>query len=250
MAQLPPEVQNLIDPDNKSEVIKEVSDKSGNVYYWISEYSEDGPGGDKIIEVDPSGKADLLAADSFLDRNSVSETIAKLLDLPEPSTEFELGPINETDLQTFSGLTTDQVRDKLFSAAIAATDTLVSRNVPLTNNGRRACAWAVNTITKKALGRPIGGGLQTAEMVKILRKYHRPLDESQLRAGSIVISPTVGKRTGHVGIMGREGYVHSNSSAEGIFRRKPTLEKWKSRYSGLPLEFFDLSPNLFPGASA
>lgn len=141
---------------------------------------------------------------------------------------------------------------------IAEAERLISRdpNAPGTNNGRLACAWAVNRVARDGLGQAIGGGLATAELVKVLAAKHS--QQPQPGPGSVVISPSVtrpdGRRNiGHVGIVGLpvDGQVciYSNSSSRGEFQRNWTLAKWRDYYGrgkGLDVRFYALAPQHFP----
>src|SRR5205814_9210711 len=53
------------------------------------------------------------------------------------------------------------IASRMFEQAKASDDKLVTRDVPNTNGGRVACAWAVNKVASLAIGKPIGGGLST-----------------------------------------------------------------------------------------
>lgn len=136
--------------------------------------------------------------------------------------------------------------ERLFAAAVAAVNMLVSRHVKGTNNGQLACAWAVNTLASQALGKPIGGNLATAAMAKVLVAKHQELPENALVAGAIVISPTAGGVTGHVGIVGTPAVpvgktkIYSNGSSRGVFLQNYTVESWHARFDprGLAIRYF------------
>lgn len=118
----------------------------------------------------------------------------------------------------------------------------------VTNRGRRACAWAVNRLVTFALGRPVGGGLATAEMVKVLRTRDFPVSRTAAQPGAIIISPTTGTRIGHVGIFGEGNLIYSNSSDLGNWSQSHTIAKWNSDYGagkGLTVEFYHLNPARF-----
>lgn len=124
----------------------------------------------------------------------------------------------------------------LFAEAAKCDETLVTRYVPNTRNGRLACAWAINEVARRALGAPIGGGLSTSDMAKVLRSHHRSASEAEVTAGMIIISPTNGDSTGHVGIIGRvlnpldATTVYSNSSKRGVFSHAFKIGTWKKYY--------------------
>lgn len=63
--------------------------------------------------------------------------------------------------------------------------------------------------------------------------------------GDLIISPTGygsgALPNGHVGFVGDNGVVMSNSSADGTFKQNYTLDTWKARYQGLggyPIFYF------------
>jgi cell wall-associated NlpC family hydrolase len=112
------------------------------------------------------------------------------------------------------------------------------------NNGRRACAYVVNAIVDNALGAPISGtsgngdsyGRGTREMYQNLTTSNRFMsvgsDISQLQPGDIIISPTSGDTTGHVGIYSSTGRIISNSSSATQVRDNFTPARWQQYYSG------------------
>ncbi len=112
-----------------------------------------------------------------------------------------------------------------------------------TASGRRACAYVVNAIVDEALGTPINGvsgntnsyGRATAEMYKTLSTSNRFMlvgsDISQLKPGDIIISPTVGEKTGHVGIYASTGKIVSNSSSATEVDDKFSPTSWQNYYT-------------------
>lgn len=108
-----------------------------------------------------------------------------------------------------------------------------TRNMAGTNGGRLACAGTVNAILKNSGVPQAGGGLSTAAMYQSLasgRGISIPL--SQIQPGDIVISPTTGGRTGHVGIMGLNGRIIENSSSRAMVVEGRSLAAWNNYYSG------------------
>jgi hypothetical protein len=75
------------------------------------------------------------------------------------------------------------------------------------------------------------------------------------KAGDIIISPTTGDVTGHVGIIGGSlsaavtgsDRIYSNSTALRRFSHKFTLDSWRGYYGdlGLSVLFFELNPAAF-----
>jgi hypothetical protein len=97
------------------------------------------------------------------------------------------------------------------------------------------CAETINRIHKKAFGDEIGGGVSTLRMYKCLqqRKDFRQVQTPQ--SGDIIISPTgtggtSAMRNGHVGIVGVNEKVMSNSSANGLFLENYTIASWRNKY--------------------
>jgi hypothetical protein len=130
---------------------------------------------------------------------------------------------------------------------------LPTADVPGTNHGRLACAWAVNEVARRALGKPVGGGLSTADMYAVLKSHDSAVNMTNIRGGEIVISPTTGTHVGHVGIVGPKGRtikdtkIYSNSSSLREFEQNYTIASWKAYFSGkdLPVLFFDLDKRRF-----
>lgn len=137
------------------------------------------------------------------------------------------------------------INKKIYDSAVKNCRTLSTAHAPDTNNGNLACAWAVNKVVELALGHPIGGTVSTAEMYKALKEKGRgkEVQEGQATPGSIIISPTVGKNVGHVGILGERGTIYSNSSRDKEFEDKFNVTSWKAYYSqkkGLGVFFFEV----------
>lgn len=144
-----------------------------------------------------------------------------------------LGAVAEMKhLRKFSSAHTGQSsRERLAEGAVRAVNTLSSLNAPGTKQGLLACAWAVNVIAMEALGHEIGGGLSTIKMFEALSKSSKEIPPAQSEPGDIVISPTVGRNIGHVGIIvGAGGVVASNSSQRALFVKNYTLETWRARF--------------------
>jgi len=148
---------------------------------------------------------------------------------------------------------------KLFAAAQAFVGTS-TRDVPLTDNGNLACAWAINEAVRRAFGKPISAdskgnnGLDTAGLFAALKKHHKEVDSPL--AGTIIISPTPpsGNVHGHVGIVGQipatlnNTKIFSNSSSLAKFAQTHTIKSWKARYIdklGLDVRFFELNADIF-----
>lgn len=107
-------------------------------------------------------------------------------------------------------------------AAIALIDNLVSkdgRSPPATENGNKACAWAVNQILTAA-GYDTIDDLSVPDMYRILKTEGRgqlvPIEQAQ--PGDIAIRGDIG----HVGICTSAGCgtVASNSSSQGVLKNQ------------------------------
>lgn len=129
-------------------------------------------------------------------------------------------------------------------------------DVPGTDHGNLACAWAVNEVVRLALGKAITtdsrgkNGLGTDSLFDSLRAKHKQLDNPV--PGAIIISPTPprGSVHGHVGIVGQNPsgatdgtQIFSNSSSQRQFAQNRTIKTWKARYVAdlhLQLLYFEI----------
>jgi hypothetical protein len=137
------------------------------------------------------------------------------------------------------------VNAAILTKALANEGKLDSKKVTGTNNGHLACAWAVNEVVRQALGHPIGGNLSTAGMFDALKSKNigKPIKQEKATPGSIVISPTRGDTHGHVGIVGKDEKIYSNSSEDGLFEQNYDFARWSKRYKeklNLDVLFFDV----------
>jgi hypothetical protein len=241
---LPPKVAKLVDPDATFTVV--ATAKSGTTTYWVLEETDD-DGGQVLIRQTGDRQPEILARDTTvfpITSDKVPEAVGKVLsrglspgDASEPAQGS--GP---------SGPGADTTAS-LAAEARKCSGTLVSRNIDNTNHGRLACAWAVNEVARRALGKPIGGGLRTADMAKVLKEKHELVPESRVSAGMVVISPTQGENIGHVGIIGdikspvSESLIYSNSSQHGVFEQNYTIKRWKASYKTrkrLPVLYYSI----------
>lgn len=103
-----------------------------------------------------------------------------------------------------------------------------SQDIPHTNGGRLACAAMVNKIVKKSVGYDFKT-CSTEEMYQTLRKDKKwqRLSLNNLEPGSIIISPSNNKVSGHVGIVVANNKIYSNDSRRRRFAANYTLETWK-----------------------
>lgn len=114
------------------------------------------------------------------------------------------------------------------------------------------CAESVDNIYFRLFGQHICNNfLSTYWMYKELKdgeRFERVSEEDALE-GDIIISPTQGTNTGHVGIIGKNGVIMSNNSfkdsggVRGIFDENYTLASWKRYFfdkKGLGIHYFRL----------
>ena len=217
---------------------------SGETRYWIVNLTGEETGGQVLIRQVGGKNPEVLAFDTVLlpvTSNVVPADIA-----------VQLNKSNETGVQ--QGPAGQQLPaganhgPPMLAAARAANRKLDTSTVPNTNGGTLACAWAVNEIARRAVGKPIGGGLSTVGLFDALQRGHQSASEAQLEGGCIVISPTQPGRTGHVGIVGEVAAnvsatkIYSNSSSKRLFCDNYTIASWKSYFQGrgLPVLFFKL----------
>lgn len=107
------------------------------------------------------------------------------------------------------------------------------------------CADSVSKILLKTFPGVIKGSVSTAELYKQLSTSKDFVKVSQFRCGDIIISPTGmgtgGLANGHVGIMGEDETIMSNTSANGLWTSNYTITSWVARYrklGGYPIYFF------------
>lgn len=122
-------------------------------------------------------------------------------------------------------------RLKIFSTALAlvGTDVTPEDIVP----DEYDCSDTVCTILAKA-GFPVGNFPLTTDLFKYLTHSKDWSRVYEPYTGDIIISPTgwgSGQLSnGHVGIVGENSKIYSNSSATGLLTQNYTLVSWKARY--------------------
>lgn len=132
----------------------------------------------------------------------------------------------------------------LRNAEHAAQNNLSTDQVAGTNGGRRACVYATNTIIEGALGEGVTNSLSTREMLPALQNDSRFQTVSggiaNAQPGDIIISPTTGSQTGHVGVCRTNGcgQIISNSSSRQGVAQNYTNNSWRSDYGSLPTYIF------------
>lgn len=86
----------------------------------------------------------------------------------------------------------------------------------------------------------------TPTLLEYLKTDKRFKQSLEFKTGSIILSPTksgAGRIVGHVGIIGKDGKIFSNSSATGKWFDKFDIISWIDRYSrvgGLDMYIFEL----------
>lgn len=100
------------------------------------------------------------------------------------------------------------------------------------DGGNKACVWNLNKVLKN-------GGLKTFRTLYTPDVYNElengrgiEISQDQLQPGDIVISPTVGKNAGHIGVYMGDGQIYSNSSSRHNFLDNFTLTSWNRYYGG------------------
>jgi hypothetical protein len=242
-SRVPPAVAKILDPDLTHRVIARAN--AGNATFWVIDQFSD-EGGQALVKQESGKDPVILATDTSifpLKAGLVIPSVAAQL-----SASFDGTPTTPLPIE-MPTVANDEVDTRVFAKAKECDETLVTRNVPNTNRGRLACAFAVNEVVRRAVGKPVGGGLSTAAMGEILASTQTALPEVQISPGMIVISPTHGGNVGHVGIIGEvkipvsATVIYSNSSNRGVFSHAFTLGKWKAFYrdhKGLPIFFYAL----------
>jgi hypothetical protein len=249
--QLPAAAAKLLDPDLIFKVAG--SAVSGTTSFWaVDQFAENG--GQVLIAQKAGQEARILDQDTTVlpvkpelipdpIPAAISDALSagvKLPSNPHPKDPAVASPATDLD-----------AAQRVFAKAQECDETLITRDVKGTKNGRLACAYAVNEVVRRALGKPIGGGFSTTNMSKVLSVKHTKVDdESKVAPGAIIISPTQGENVGHVGIVSTiksplsATTIYSNSSSRGVFSHKFTVGTWKNFYrnrKGLPVLFFALN---------
>jgi hypothetical protein len=244
-SRVPTEVAKILDPDLIQRVIA-TANLGNATFFAIDQFSEEG--GQVLVKQEIGKTPIILANDTTifpLKPGLVPQAVADKLSASfKENTAVPTPPPNVP-----APTSTDEVSARIFAEAKKCDGTLVTRDVPGTNHGRVACAYAVNEVVKRAIGHPVGGQLSTSAMGEVLAKDQIQVSEQQITPGMICISPTHGGNVGHVGIVGEVKNpitatpIYSNSSSQGVFMHKFTLGSWKAFYrdrKGLPVFFFGL----------
>ncbi|RVN00444.1 hypothetical protein CN120_23435 [Sinorhizobium meliloti] len=251
---LPDSIKTLLDPALKAELLR-IEDVGRSTYYVVAQFDDDGTGEPIFIREPESGEAVIiedvraLPLELILGGGGEAAPGADQVDL-----DILAFSLPENDLQVFEPDSEAAAAESLDKALLKTAQEslgMSSREAPGTNRGRLACAWAVNRVCEKALRRQLGGGLATANMIKVLRARHVQVNRGGAPAGCVVISPTVysGNRAniGHVGIVGENNTIYSNSSSRARWEQNFTVDSWTQYYrgKGLGVYFYRLDADYF-----
>ncbi|RYD34391.1 MAG: hypothetical protein EOP86_11085, partial [Verrucomicrobiaceae bacterium] len=149
-------------------------------------------------------------------------------------------PVNPAPVQSEKDL-----NRRLLAASKAQVEVLSSKEGP--DGGNLACVWAVDRIFQIAFGRRLTRSLGTAIInEEMLNGKGRRVKLDAVKPGHIIISPTgTGQGHGHIGIMGENGLIYSNSSSRARWEQNHTVTSWKSRYvdgKGMAMNFYQVLP--------
>ncbi len=244
------------DPELPSKLVAHAVD-STRTSYWVVERTGNDVGGEFLIRQKPETAPEIIAADTTvfpIQAGLIPKDVIEQLSANVPP------PAAETPVAVAPASPGEDINQRVLTAArnsASGPGQLHTGDAAGTNHGRLACAFAVNTVVKRALGSPVGGGLSTAEMFKVLKARDQQVTEPNIAGGEIVISPTTGSNVGHVGILDTASQgdlattkIFSNSSKRAEFEQNFTLASWKKYFNGkgLPVLFFALNKDRFPGA--
>ncbi|AMA55691.1 hypothetical protein [Bradyrhizobium sp. CCGE-LA001] len=227
--------------------------------YWVINQLGTVEGGQTLLRKVGTNPAEILLSDTTVlpvrASDQVSEAVAAELNVAV--VQGEPGASAPADPAPGPGA---DISARVFAKAQAFVNRS-TRDVPGTDHGNLACAWAVNEVVRLALGRPVSAdshgnnGLGTRELFSVLKSRHTQISDP--KPGALIISPTPpnGSVHGHVGIVGQNPggtvgntQIFSNSSAARKFAQNRTISSWNARYSAelhLPVLFFELNANQF-----
>ncbi|KQU08035.1 hypothetical protein [Rhizobium sp. Leaf453] len=245
------DIASVLDPKLTSEIVETIHDEAGNQYALVLQSGEYESALSLVGLVD--GEPMLLTGDVW----DVAGTDNDLQQLLAKFAQFDLPSVEEYDdpavMAAGPTISQEALNILVHETAIWGVDNpeMNSRELspPETRGGKLGCAWAVNRIVKRACGQPVGGGLQTAFMILSLRQQDREVPVGEIPGpGVIVISPTSGGQIGHVGILGENDKIYSNSTKFGMWKQSHTVDAWVAYYGkekGLPVFYFELNPRRY-----
>lgn len=230
---------------------------SDRTSHWVTKLIGSNEGGQTLMRQVGNKAPEILRSDSVILPIKADDEISDLV-----AGELNKAVPKEPDIQTDPSGPSPGAGDDIHAKVFVTAKSFVghsTRNVPGTERGNLACAWAVNEVVRIALGKPISGsgnqnGLGTADMFDKLKAHHTRIGSAnQVKPGMIIIAPTQGSKHGHVGIVGattgtvNETQVFSNKSVPGVFARNFTIQSFRSHYTGLGLQvlFFALNADQF-----
>lgn len=181
---------------------------------WLEEYENVKVPSDAAFTIDESGNCTV----SF-DEDVVPK--AKPVSVPAPASgvvEPSPGPV------AISG------NEALLAAALADVGKLSTRNIAGTENGNLGCAAAVTAILHDQLHLDIATTLSTDVLYDEL-KTARWKEVSTDTPGAVIVSPTCSSMHGHTGIIGENGLIYSNSSADGTWQQNFKVDQWRKYYA-------------------
>jgi hypothetical protein len=252
---IPSDVVALLDPTLDADLLI-LSDLGPDTYYVISQFGDQGTGEPVFIRKPGNGEP-VIISDTRALPLELTLGIGGFNAAAGASTiDFDVAgyTLDPHDLSAYvSGGQRAPSADIDVKVGSTAKEKLGmgSKDAPGTNHGRLACAWAVNRVVTTALGRPIGGGLSTANMVQVLKARHAKVSEQSAPPGAVIISPTEQSgghaNIGHVGLLGADGKIFSNSSNDGQWEQNFSVSSWKSYYGGkgLTVQFYRLDGDYF-----
>ena len=168
----------IFSPDVKRKLVAVTAFKTTT--YWVVDQIGDQDGGQTLVRKIVGQAPEVLFTDSVVlplkAGANVPDVVAQELNkavVKEPE-----GPTQASDPAPGPG---DDISKKVFAKATAFL-LHSTRDVPDTENGNLACAWAVNEVVRLALGKPVStqgsskkNGLATADMFVALKGRHTRL---------------------------------------------------------------------------
>jgi hypothetical protein len=231
----PTSVISLLDPSLNFTVLARIP--SGAAVFWLFTLSAE-HAGQTLIREDSAGAAIVAQGTTVLPLPAglvPADVSAQLNALFKGSDPRSTLPGGETAVE--------KIAAAIFARAKQRDGKLITRDVPDTNHGILACAFAVNEIVFEAIGRPVQSdngrlGLNSDAMARELESNHKTIRESEIIPGAILVALSSGRTHGHVGIVGEAldgglgNLIYANSSKKGVFEHHYTLSSWHAFFGG------------------
>ena len=101
-----------------------------------------------------------------------------------------------------------------------------------TRNGRLACAGMVDRVLDSSIDEKFNT-LSTRDMYKkmVMTDEWYLVDIKSAQPGDVIISPTQSYAIGHVGIVGQDNKIYSNSSRSRKWMLTHTIYRWQAYYT-------------------